>query len=94
MAVEKKDFHGNVNFSFPNINGEELLMYLDTKGICASSGSACNTGTEEPSHVLTSIGLNSKKSKGSLRISFGEENTKEDVDYLVSSIIEFIDNKS
>ena len=63
---------------------------LDEKGICASSGSACTSGSSEPSHVLKAIGLPDNLSKGALRVSFGEENTKEDVDYLINSLIEIV----
>ena len=81
---------GNANFSFPGINGEELLIHLDERGICASSGSACTTGSMDPSHVLVAIGLDKNMSKGTLRTSFGEENTIEDVDFLVYSLVEII----
>ena len=76
----------NANFSFNTIDPQNLLLKLDEKGIYASSGSACSSGDSSPSHVLTAIGLSEKKAKGALRITFGEENTKEDVDYLVESI--------
>lgn len=78
---------GNVNISFPHLEGEELLFKLDEKGICASSGSACTSGSSAPSHVLTAIGLQKELSKGALRISFGEDNTKEDVDFLVNELV-------
>ena len=81
---------GNANFSFPGINGEELLIHLDERGICASAGSACTTGTTNPSHVLVAIGLDKNLSKGALRVSFGDENTLEDVDFLVDSLVEII----
>ncbi len=81
---------GNANFSFPGINGEELLIHLDERGICASSGSACTTGSMDPSHVLVAIGLDKNMSKGTLRTSFGEENTIEDVDFLVDSLVEIL----
>ena len=81
---------GNANFSFPGINGEELLIHLDERGICASAGSACTTGTTNPSHVLVAIGLDKNLSKGALRVSFGDENTLEDVDFLVNSLVEII----
>ena len=81
---------GNANFSFPGINGEELLIHLDERGICASSGSACTTGSMDPSHVLVAIGLDKNMSKGALRTSFGEENTLEDVDFLVDSLVEIL----
>ena len=81
---------GNANFSFPGINGEELLIHLDERGICASAGSACTTGTTNPSHVLVAIGLDKNLTKGALRVSFGDENTLEDVDFLVNSLVEII----
>lgn len=74
---------GNVNISFEFIEGESLLLMLDMKGIAASSGSACTSGSLDPSHVLLAIGLPHEKAHGSLRITFGEENTHEDVDYLM-----------
>lgn len=74
---------GNVNFSFEFIEGESLLLMLDMKGIAASSGSACTSGSLDPSHVLLAIGLPHEIAHGSLRISFGKENTMEDVDYLM-----------
>ena len=77
---------GNANISFKEINGSELLLKLDEKGICASAGSACSTGSSSPSHVLTSIGLDSKTAEGTLRVSFGEDNSKEDVEYLVENL--------
>lgn len=77
---------GNANISFKGVNGSELLLKLDEKGICASAGSACSTGSSTPSHVLTSIGLDSKMAEGTLRVSFGEENSKEDVEYLVDNL--------
>lgn len=77
---------GNANISFKGINGSELLLKLDEKGICASAGSACSTGSSSPSHVLTSIGLDSKMADGTLRVTFCEENSKEDVEYLVENL--------
>lgn len=74
---------GNVNFSFEFIEGESLLLMLDMKGIAASSGSACTSGSLDPSHVLLAIGLPHEIAHGSLRISLGDENTDEDVDYLL-----------
>lgn len=85
-----KRLPGNSNFSFKGIDGGDLLLKLDEKGICASTGSACNTGSAAPSHVLVAIGLQPEYLQGSLRITFGEENTKEDVDYLVSNLKELI----
>ena len=77
---------GNVNISFKNIDGGELLYKLDEFGICASTGSACNTGSKGPSHVLVSIGLEPEYLQSSLRTTFGIENTKEDIDYLVKNL--------
>ncbi len=74
---------GNVNMCFEGIEGESLLLMLDMNGICASSGSACTSGSLDPSHVLLSIGLPHEIAHGSLRLSFGEETTVEDVDYIL-----------
>lgn len=81
---------GNVNFSFRFIEGESLLLMLDMKGIQASSGSACTSGSLDPSHVLLAIGLPHEIAHGSLRITFGEKNTEEEVDYLVDSLVEIV----
>lgn len=81
---------GNVNYSFKGIDGEVLLFKLDEKGICASTGSACSSGNSNPSHVLMAIGLPYELAKGSLRITFGESNTKEDVDKLVDNLVEIV----
>lgn len=74
---------GNANFSFEFIEGESLLLMLDMKGVAGSSGSACTSGSLDPSHVLLSIGLPHEIAHGSLRLSFGDENTEEDVDYVM-----------
>ena len=74
---------GNVNLSFGGIEGESLLLMLDAKGICASSGSACTSGSLDPSHVLLSIGLPHEIAHGSLRISLSDENSMDDVDYIL-----------
>jgi len=79
----EKRLPGNVNFSFEFIEGESLLLMLDMKGIAASSGSACTSGSLDPSHVLLAIGLPHEIAHGSLRLTFGDENTDEDVDYLL-----------
>lgn len=78
-----KRLPGNVNFSFEFIEGESLLLMLDMKGIAASSGSACTSGSLDPSHVLLAIGLPHEIAHGSLRITFGDDNTDEDIDYLM-----------
>ena len=77
---------GNSNISFEGINGSDLLLELDNVGICVSSGSACNSEEISPSHVLSAIGLNEKEAKSALRVSFGEFNTKKEVDYLVENL--------
>lgn len=77
---------GNANFSFKDVEGEALLLKLDEKGICVSTGSACSSGSPDPSHVLVAIGLSKELAQGSLRTTFGEDNTIEDVDYLVENI--------
>lgn len=74
---------GNVNFSFEGVEGEALLLSLDTLGVCASSGSACTSGSLDPSHVLLGIGLAHEVAHGSLRLSLSDENTMEDVDYIL-----------
>ena len=79
---------GNINISFLGEDSSDLLLKLDEKGICTSAGSACNTGASSPSHVLMAIGLNNEEAEGALRITLGKENTKEDIDYLVNSILE------
>ena len=76
----------NVNFSFSFIEGESLLIMLDMKGICASSGSACTSGSLDPSHVLLSIGLKHEEAHGSLRLTLSEENTKEELDVVVEAV--------
>lgn len=77
---------GNCNISFEFIEGESMLLFLDMKGICASSGSACTSGSLDPSHVLLAIGLPHEKAHGSLRITLGINNTEEEVDYLIKEL--------
>ena len=74
---------GSLNISFEGIEGESLLLLLDMKGVCASSGSACTSGSLDPSHVLLAIGLPHEIAHGSLRLSLGDENTMEDVEYIL-----------
>ena len=81
---------GNSNISFRFIEGEGLLLNLDLKGICASSGSACTSGSLNPSHVLLAIGLPHEIAHGSLRITIGKYNTKEEVDYLLNNLEEIV----
>lgn len=80
----------NVNFSFRFVEGESLLIRLDRKGICASSGSACTSGSLDPSHVLLAIGLPHEIAHGSLRMTLSEEITKEDADYVVDALKEIV----
>ena len=80
----------NANFSFQFIEGESLLIMLDMKGICGSSGSACTSGSLDPSHVLLAIGLPHEIAHGSLRLTLSEETTKEDIDYVVESVKEIV----
>lgn len=87
----EKRLPGNVNISFEGIEGESLLLLLDSKGIEASSGSACASGSLEPSHVLLSIGLPKEVAHGSLRISLGETNTMEQMDYIIQEIPQIVE---
>lgn len=80
----------NVNFSFRFIEGESLLIMLDQKGVCGSSGSACTSGSLDPSHVLLAIGLPHEIAHGSLRLTISDANTKEEVDYVVESLKEIV----
>ena len=82
---------GNTNFSFRFIEGESLLIRLDMKGICGSSGSACTSGSLDPSHVLLAIGLPHEIAHGSLRLTLNEEITREDIDYVVESLKEIVE---
>ena len=86
----KQRLPGNVNFCFEGIEGESLLLLLDDKGICASSGSACTSGSLDPSHVLLAIGRVHDVAHGSLRLSIGEEITEKDADYLIESVKEVV----
>ena len=88
---------GTASFVFEGVEGEALLLHLDAKGICAFSGSACSSASLDPSHVLLAIGLPHEVAHGSLRLSLGEENTDEDVDYLlqaVPEVVEYLRNMS
>jgi cysteine desulfurase len=86
-----------VNFCFEGIEGESLLLLLDSKGICASSGSACASGSLDPSHVLLAIGRPHEIAHGSLRLSLCEYNTEEEMDYIlqeVPKVVEYLRNMS
>ena len=82
---------GNVSLCFEGVEGESLLLMLDLKGVAASSGSACTSGSLDPSHVLLSLGLPHEIAHGSLRLSFSDDNTLEDADYILSVLPEIID---
>lgn len=87
----RKRLPNNINISFQFIEGESLLIMLDMAGICASSGSACTSGSLDPSHVLLAIGLPHEIAHGSLRMTLGEETTKEDMDYVIEKLKEIVD---
>ena len=87
---EENSLPGISNISFRFIEGEGLLLNLDLKGICASSGSACTSGSLDPSHVLLATGLSHEIAHGSLRISVGKYNTKKEVDYLIENLIKIV----
>ena len=80
----------NIHFIFEGIEGESLLLLLDAKGICASSGSACTSGSLDPSHVLLSIGHPHEIAHGSVRLSLSEENTEEEIDYIINTVPEIV----
>ncbi|MGN1043760.1 MAG: aminotransferase class V-fold PLP-dependent enzyme, partial [Acutalibacteraceae bacterium] len=82
----EKRLPGNVNISFEGIEGESLLLLLDMAGICASSGSACTSGSLDPSHVLLAIGLPHEIAHGSLRLSLDESNTDEEIDFVIKEV--------
>ena len=85
-----KRLPGNANICFEFIEGESLLLSLDMEGIAASSGSACTSGTLDPSHVLLAIGLPHEIAHGSLRLSLGDFNTEDEVDYVVEKLVEIV----
>lgn len=86
-----KRLASNASFSFKFVEGESLLMLLDLKGIAVSSGSACSSGTLDPSYVLLATGLPVEFSHGTIRFSFGKDNTKEETDYVIENLIEIVD---
>lgn len=87
----KNRLPNNANFSFQFIEGESLLIMLDMKGICASSGSACTSGSLDPSHVLLAIGLPHEIAHGSLRLTLSSETTREEIDYVIESLKEIVE---
>ena len=88
----KRRLPNNASFCFRFIEGESMLINLDLAGICASSGSACTSGSLDPSHVLLAIGLPHEIAHGSLRITIGDETTKEDLDYVVDKLVKIVEN--
>ncbi len=86
----KNRLPGNMNISIKGVDATKLLLELDKKGICISTGSACNSGETTPSHVLTAIGLKSDDAKSAIRVTFGENNTKEEIDFLIENICKYI----
>lgn len=87
----QKRLPGNVNMCFEGIEGESLLLLLDAKGICASSGSACTSGSLDPSHVLLALGLPHEVAHGSLRLSLSENNTAEEIEYIIREVPKVVD---
>ena len=88
---KEKRLPGNINFCFEGIEGESLLLLLDSKGIAASSGSACTSGSLDPSHVLLALGLPHEVAHGSLRLTLCGENTEEEIEYMIKAIPEVVD---
>ncbi|MBO4869988.1 MAG: cysteine desulfurase NifS [Clostridia bacterium] len=86
----EKRLPSNVNFCFEGIEGESLLLLLDDKGICASSGSACTSGSLDPSHVLLAIGRSHDVAHGSLRLTLGDDATEEEIDYIIASVKDIV----
>ena len=87
----EKRLPGNFSMCFEGVEGESLLLMLDMNGVCASSGSACTSGSLDPSHVLLAIGLKHEVAHGSLRLSLGENNTEEDVDHILEVLPKIVD---
>ena len=87
----EKRLPGNVNFCFEGVSGESLLLLLDSRGLCASSGSACASGALDPSHVLLALGLSPEIAQGSLRISLDISNTEEEIDYMLEVIPQVVE---
>jgi len=86
----EKRLPGNLNFSFEYIEGESLLLMLDQMGICCSTGSACSSGSSDPSHVLRAIGVPPKTAQGSLRLTLGDANSGKDIDYVLEVLPEVV----
>ena len=84
-------FPGITNLGFEGVSGEALMLLLDLRGICVSTGAACNTESVEPSHVLVSMGLTPDKARSCIRISLSADNTKEEVDAIVDAVKEAVE---
>ena len=80
---QERRLPNNINFTFPGVEGEALMLYLDAQGICVSTGSACATGTTDASHVLTALGRTQSQAKGSIRLTLGKQTKKSDLDYFI-----------
>jgi len=89
----EKRLPGNINVSFLNYDASELLLKLDEYGICISAGSACSTGSDKPSHVLTAIGLRNEEAFSTLRFTLGKENTKQEIDYTIKILKKILENQ-
>ena len=87
----KNRLPGNINISFMYVNGKDIVKMLANAGICTSSGSACSSGLPQPSHVLIAMGLSEDIAKSALRITLGKENTKEDIDYLIETLVKVVE---
>lgn len=85
-----KRLPGNVNFSFPGVEGESVLIMLDMQGICASSGSACTSGSIDPSHVLLAVGRSPEEARSAIRLTLGAENTKEEMNIVVGELVRIV----
>jgi cysteine desulfurase len=88
----KRRLPGNVNFCFEGVEGESIVLLLDEYGIQASSGSACASGSLDPSHVLIAIGRPHEIAHGSLRLTLSEENTQEEVDYILEKVLQVVEH--
>ncbi len=88
---KEKRLAGNINICFEGVEGEALLLHLDDMGVCASSGSACTSGSLDPSHVLLAIGRKHEVAHGSLRLTLNEDNTEEEIDYLIKAVKEAVE---
>ena len=86
----EKRLQGNINCSFAGVEGEAVVLMLDMAGVCISAGSACTSGSAEPSHVLTAMGLSRRDAYGAIRISLAETNTEAEVDYIAKKLAEIV----